>query len=83
MTSPGLYRHYKGGLYRVLFVAQDSTNDSDGESTQEPVVVYISLTGPKAGTICVRTEDQFSESVLVGKKIQRRFVQTIAGAVLK
>lgn len=39
-VAPGLYDHYKGGKYRVLFVAEDSTNDRDGNQ----VVVYESLT---------------------------------------
>jgi len=34
----GIYRHYKGGLYQVLGVAQDS-------ETEELVVVYVALTG--------------------------------------
>lgn len=33
---PGIYRHYKGGLYRALFLARD-------HETQWPVVVYVPL----------------------------------------
>lgn len=32
----GLFRHYKGGLYKVLFMAEDAEHD-------EPVVVYESV----------------------------------------
>ncbi len=35
---PGVYRHYKGGLYRVLFLARHS---------EEEVVVYQALYGEK------------------------------------
>ena len=38
----GMYRHYKGGYYQVLGVAQHS-------ETRELVVVYISLDSGKAG----------------------------------
>jgi hypothetical protein len=34
--KPGTYRHFKGGYYKALFLALDTTND-------QPVVVYISL----------------------------------------
>ncbi len=35
---PGLYTHYKGGVYTVLSVAKDSTNEREGNE----VVVYKS-----------------------------------------
>ncbi len=38
-VEPGLYRHWKGDHYLVLFTAQDSNNNAD----REPVVVYYSL----------------------------------------
>lgn len=51
----GVYRHYKGGLYRALFLAQDSTNRRDAAgSTEEPMVVYVSLSEPHQGNVCVR-----------------------------
>lgn len=57
MTKPGIYKHYKGGLYRVVFTATDSTNgDNDGMS----MVVYVSLT---TGRVHVRNERQFHERV--------------------
>ncbi|AFV76843.1 Protein of unknown function (DUF1653) [Thermus oshimai JL-2] len=37
---PGVYRHYKGGLYRVLFLARHS-------ETEEEMVVYQALYGEK------------------------------------
>lgn len=75
LVHPGMYRHYKGGLYRVLLLAQDSTNRADvrgGElvvdSTEAPVVVYISL---ETGNVCVRDLRQWSEWVSEAGK--RRF----------
>lgn len=53
VTNPGIYRHYKGGLYRVLFTAIMSTNDCAGKLC----VVYVSLT---RGTIHVRDEKEFN-----------------------
>lgn len=57
-TPPGIYRHWKGNLYRVLFVALDSNNDR----AHEPTVVYLSLDpGPHQGQINVRHESEFHE----------------------
>lgn len=36
-TKQGVYRHYKGELYLVLFVAHNSDEESD------PIVVYMPL----------------------------------------
>jgi hypothetical protein len=37
-VTPGRYRHFKGGEYRVVLVAKDV-------ETEEPVVVYQALYG--------------------------------------
>lgn len=56
-TKLGLYRHYKGALYRVLFTALDSTN---GIGEGRLLVVYVSL---EHGGIHVRAETQFREVI--------------------
>ncbi len=62
---PGLYQHWKGHLYRALFLAQDSTNrdEHDEESSEEPVVVYVSLSEPHQGNICVRELWQWEQFI--------------------
>lgn len=73
--KPGIYRHWKGALYRALFLAQDSTNritiptttKLDGSiakgSTEEPMVVYVCLDGEHAGNVCARSLAQWNERV--------------------
>lgn len=47
-----LYEHWKGGVYRVLHRAWESTNGRD----RVALVVYVSL---RHGCINVRTESEF------------------------
>jgi hypothetical protein len=54
--KPGLYEHYKGGMYRVIGVAKHS-------ETQEPMVVYQALYGE--GGLWVRPAAMFIEYVEV------------------
>lgn len=51
---PGIYRHFKGGLYRALFVARHS------ESPDDEFVVYQSL---ENGGYWVRPLNMFLETV--------------------
>ena len=51
---PGLYRHFKGNLYRLLYVAKHS-------ETLEPMVVYQALYGEQG--IWVRPAAMWSEQV--------------------
>lgn len=53
---PGVYAHYKGGRYRVLFVAKESTNAREGGRT----VVYVSLSN---GNIFTRDIGEFAEPI--------------------
>lgn len=56
MTTTGVYVHYKGGRYRVLFDARVSTNGCEGSW----VVVYVSLT---TGRVHARDVAEFHEPV--------------------
>ncbi|WP_234553925.1 DUF1653 domain-containing protein [Thermus caliditerrae] len=62
-VKPGLYRHYKGKLYRVLFLARHS-------ETEEVLVVYQALYGEEG--YWVRPLTLFLELVEVeGRKVPR------------
>lgn len=52
--KPGLYRHFKGNLYRLLYVAKHS-------ETLEPMVVYQALYGAQG--IWVRPAAMWNEPV--------------------
>ncbi len=52
--KPGVYRHFKGNLYRLLYVAKHS-------ETLEPMVVYQALYGE--GGIWVRPAQMWTEWV--------------------
>ncbi len=54
MTRPGIYKHFKGGLYRVLCTAEECTNAHPGRD----LVVYISL---ENGKVYCRDQDEFHE----------------------
>lgn len=59
----GLYRHYKGNLYRVVGEALHS-------ETLEPMVVYRALYGERR--LWVRPRAMFGETVVVdGREIPR------------
>ena len=62
--QPGLYRHFRGNLYRLLYVAKHS-------ETLEPMVVYRALYGEK--DFWVRPAAMWSETVQVGGVYMRRF----------
>ena len=53
---PGIYHHFKGGTYLVLFV---STGTEDGQK----IVVYTPLYGEYAGKVVHRTLENFAEIV--------------------
>lgn len=51
-----LFLHFKGGKYRLLYIAEDCTN----YRANQPVVVYISLT---TGEVYTRTLEEWNERV--------------------
>ena len=60
----GLYRHYKGGLYRVICLAHHS-------ETLEDMVVYEPVDGQ---TGCwVRPASMWNEDVVVDGVVKKRF----------
>ena len=60
----GIYEHYKGGIYVVLTLAQDTATD-------KPVVVYQSTL---FGSIYTRPLDEFMEEVTLEDRTKvRRF----------
>lgn len=58
---PGIYRHYKGAEYRVLFEAFESTNSREA-APRTRVVVYFSL---EKGCMNVRDLEEFVSDVTV------------------
>ena len=52
--KPGIYRHFKGNLYKLLYVARHS-------ETMEPMVVYQALYGEMG--IWVRPARMWTEQV--------------------
>ena len=62
--KPGIYRHFKGNLYRLLFVAKHS-------ETLEPMVVYQALYGERG--CWVRPAGMWNERVLRDGLEQPRF----------
>ena len=66
-TIPGgKYRHFKGNLYEVLYIARHSEDES-------PLVVYRPLYGE--GGIWVRPAEMWNETVTRDGKSFRRFVR--------
>ncbi len=66
MIVPGRYRHFKGGLYEVLGLAQHS-------ETLETLVVYRALYGEKG--LWVRPVAMFLEQVAFEGQIVPRFMK--------
>jgi hypothetical protein len=63
---PGLYRHYKGGDYRVLGLARHS-------ESLAPLVVYQALYGEQG--LWVRPQAMFLETVNHGGRTVPRFTR--------
>lgn len=69
---PGIYRHFKGNEYEVLFLARHS-------ETEEEMVVYRALYGE--GGIWVRPASMWSETVeRDGERFERfRYIGPVPG----
>ncbi|MBQ2865800.1 MAG: DUF1653 domain-containing protein [Clostridia bacterium] len=63
-VKPGVYRHFKGNLYRVLHIAKHS-------ETLEPMVVYKALYGE--GGIWVRPASMWDETIARDGVTYKRF----------
>ncbi|MEF9968822.1 MAG: DUF1653 domain-containing protein [Ruthenibacterium sp.] len=68
--KPGLYRHFKGGEYEVLYMARHS-------ETLEEMVVYRALYGEHG--IWVRPACMWNETVTVAGKQVLRFTPLAKG----
>lgn len=63
--EPGLYRHFKGGRYRVIDVARHS-------ETLEELVTYEALYDNPLGKLWVRPVAMFTEEVVhEGRRVPR------------
>ena len=67
-TPPGLYRHYKCKLYRVLNTVRHS-------ETLEPMTLYQALYGEKG--LWVRPAAMFEETVVIDGVAQTRFTRIV------
>ena len=63
-TPQGLYRHYKGGQYRVLGTVRHS-------ESLEPMTLYKALYGEQG--MWVRPAAMFNETVVINGVVQPRF----------
>lgn len=62
----GIYRHFRGGLYTVLFEAVESTN---GPDEGKPKVIYVSH---ETGRISCRLTSEFTAVIQgIGPRFMR------------
>jgi hypothetical protein len=62
--KPGIYKHFKGHVYKALYVAKHS-------ETLEEMVVYVNI--ENEADIWVRPLSMFIDAVLVNGIAQKRF----------
>ncbi|MFO0704053.1 MAG: DUF1653 domain-containing protein [Patescibacteria group bacterium] len=66
MIKPGIYKHFKGGKYKVHFVAKNSEN-------LEEFVVYEALYENKDGKYWIRPAKMFDDEKMNDGKLVKRF----------
>lgn len=66
MIKPGIYKHYKGNIYKVHFTAMHS-------ETLEKMVVYECLYKNEAGKFWVRPLKMFIEEIEINNTRVKRF----------
>jgi hypothetical protein len=64
MMKKGIYKHYKGNMYELLYIANHS-------ETLEKMVVYKALYGE--GEIWVRPASMWDEEIEIDGKTVKRF----------
>ena len=76
MIKPGIYEHYKGGQYKVLFIAMNQSNDDHDE---QPVVVYEAIYDNPLSQFWVRLEKEFLEEIeFEGARVPRfKFIKDV------
>lgn len=62
----GIYKHYKGGIYKLHFIATHS-------ETLEKLVIYEQIKGDHVGSIWARPLSMFKEDVEWEGKTVKRF----------
>ena len=66
MVEKGLYRHFKGGVYRVIDIATHT-------ETEEPMVIYRSENQPER--LWARPLSMWEETVIRDGQQYKRFTQ--------
>ena len=64
--EPGIYRHYKGNIYKLLFIAKHT-------ETMEDMCIYVDTKDEKK--IWARPASMWNEEVTVGGKTVKRFTK--------
>lgn len=62
--KPGIYQHYKGGVYHALFV---------GRSSEDPTQEFVVYQSVEHGYVWIRPFQMFIEGVEVDGRMRPRF----------
>lgn len=66
IVEGGVYRHYKGKLYRLIRIVRHS-------ETLEELVMYETLYENALGSFWVRPKEMFLEQIVIDGKMRDRF----------